>query len=112
MDKIKDSKFIAILSYLWFLSLIPLLISEDKFVKFHSKQGTRLCIVYTPILIILICLNKIEKLFKITDILIGILSIMIILLSLTGIYDVIKVNTKPLPLINKLFRRRMYEKNK
>lgn len=112
MNKIKDSKLITLLSYLWFLSLIPLLISEDKFVKFHSKQGTRLAIIYTPILIILLCLNKIEKLFKITDILIGILSIIIILLSLTGIYDVIKGSTKPLPLINKLFRRRKYEKSK
>lgn len=106
MNKIKYKRIIAVLSYMWLLSLIPFFTSEDKFVKFHSKQGIRLAIIYTPILIILTLFKRIDLLYRITDILIPIVIIISIIYSFSGIYDVIKNKTKELPYINKLFSRR------
>ena len=63
MNKLKDKKIIAVLSYMWLLSFIPFLTTNDKFVKFHSKQGIRLTIIYTPIILILLLLNKIINIF-------------------------------------------------
>ncbi len=105
MNKIKDKKIIAVLSYMWLLSLIPFLTSDDKFVKFHSKQGIRLAIIYTPVILILILLNKVNFLYRITDIIIPIIFIAAIIYSFIGIKDVINNDMKELPYINKIFKR-------
>lgn len=110
MNKLKDKKIIAVLSYMWLLSFIPFLTTNDKFVKFHSKQGIRLTIIYTPIILILLLLNKINFLYKVTDILIPIILVIVMIYSFMGIVDVIKNKQKELPFINEIFNRRKYEK--
>lgn len=110
MNKLKDKKIIAVLSYMWLLSFIPFLTTNDKFVKFHSKQGIRLTIIYTPIILILLLLNKINYLYKVTDILIPIILVIVMIYSFMGIVDVIKNRQKELPFINEIFNRRKYEK--
>lgn len=110
MNKLKDKKIIAVLSYMWLLSFIPFLTTNDKFVKFHSKQGIRLTLIYTPIILILLLLNKINFLYKVTDILIPIILVIVMIYSFMGIVDVIKNRQKELPFINKIFNRRKYEK--
>jgi uncharacterized membrane protein len=43
--KISEDKVITLLSYIGILFLVPLLLKkEDKFAKFHAKQGLVLCI--------------------------------------------------------------------
>lgn len=43
---IEENRFIASLSYLWLLFLIPLLVKRDSpFAQFHAKQGLVLFIV-------------------------------------------------------------------
>ena len=110
MSKLKDKKIIAVLSYMWLLSFIPFLTTNDKFIKFHSKQGIRLTIIYTPIVLILLLLNKINFLYKVTDILIPIILVIVMIYSFMGIVDVIKNRQKELPFINEIFNRRKYEK--
>ena len=110
MNKLKDKKIIAVLSYMWLLSFIPFLTTNDKFIKFHSKQGIRLTIIYTPIVLILLLLNKINFLYKVTDILIPIILVIVMIYSFMGIFDVIKNRQKELPFINEIFNRRKYEK--
>lgn len=44
---IADNKFIAALSYLGILFLVPLLVKKDSpFAQFHAKQGLVLCIAF------------------------------------------------------------------
>ena len=38
-QKVANKNFLASLSYLWVLCLVPLLGSKDEFVKFHARQG-------------------------------------------------------------------------
>mgnify|MGYP003296513483 CR=1 FL=1 len=102
-EDIKNGKYISILSYIWILAFIPFLTSNNKYVLYHSKQGIRLSIIYTVLLIIFIPLNKIHLFWRITDILIPLIVIFALVFSLIGIYDVIKGKAKPLPLINKIF---------
>ncbi|MEO0255180.1 MAG: hypothetical protein ABIN20_07165 [candidate division WOR-3 bacterium] len=48
-----DKRYIALLSYLWILFLIPLLIEpKDEFVKFHVKQGIVLFLFFVIIFIV------------------------------------------------------------
>lgn len=108
-NEIKNGKMISILSYMWFLAFIPFLTSNNKYVLYHSKQGIRLSIIYTLLLIILFPLNKTKFFWKITDILIPIIIIISLALSLLGIYDVIRGKAKTLPIINKIFRLKTKE---
>lgn len=102
-NDIKTGKIISILSYMWLLAFIPFLTSDNKYVLYHSKQGIRLSIIYTILLIILIPLNKINFFWKITDILIPLTIIFALVISLLGIYDVIRGKARTLPLINKIY---------
>jgi len=54
MDKdVEEGKGLAWLSYLWLLFLVPLLAKKDnKFCKFHAKQGIVLFITYVIFVII------------------------------------------------------------
>lgn len=49
IDKdVEDNKFVAVLSYIHILFLVPLLLKRDsKFCQFHAKQGLILFIVQT-----------------------------------------------------------------
>ena len=108
---IQNGKFLSIISYVWLLALIPFLTSNNKYILYHSKQGIRLSIIYTIILIILIPLNKIEIFWKITDILIPLTLVFALTISLVGMYDVIKGKARELPFINKIFKGKQGVKN-
>lgn len=105
-EEISKGKILAIFSYLWIFSFIPFLTSNNKYVLYHSKQGIRVSLIYTTLLIILIPLNKISILWKITDIMIPLIIIFALAISLLGIYDVIRGRAKELPLVNKIFKLR------
>ena len=84
----------AILSYLWILCLIPVLMKkEDKFVRFHARQGLMLFIVEVGVGII-----------SIIPVLGGIIYIagMLVcgLLSLAGIVNVLMGKEWKMPVIN------------
>jgi uncharacterized membrane protein len=102
-EEIKKGKILSILSYLWIVAFVTFLTSNNKYVLFHSKQAIRLTMIYTPILIVLLLLNKIQSLWIITDKLIPITILFAISLSLFGIIDALKGKAKELPIINKIF---------
>lgn len=106
-EEIKKGKVLAVLSYINILSLFTLLISNNKYVMFHAKQGIRLMIVYSITLGILFTISKlIPALWGIMDILIGIVILISISLSLMGISDSIKGKNNELFFINKIFKRK------
>jgi len=53
---IEENKYIAILSYVWILCLVPLLLKRDsEFVQFHAKQGlvlflAEIILVWVPLI--------------------------------------------------------------
>ncbi len=50
---IEENKYVAMLSYLWFLFLIPLFLKKNsKFCMFHAKQGLVLFISWMAIAVI------------------------------------------------------------
>jgi len=52
---IEENKYVAMLSYLWILFLIPLLMKQDsKFCQFHAKQGLVLFIGW--MIVSLVCI--------------------------------------------------------
>jgi uncharacterized membrane protein len=108
-EEIKKGKLLSIISYFGVLSLIPFLTSNNKYVLYHSKQGIRLTLIYTVLLLILIPLNKINYLWKIIDILIPIIIIISLAISIIGIYDVIRGKAKELPILNKIFKFKIKE---
>lgn len=79
------SKFLAVLSYFWFLVIIPLLFCKgDSFVCNHAKQGTVLLLMWVvlpyvamiPLIgwvvaIILLVINVIMMIFGIVNALMG-----------------------------------------
>lgn len=86
---------IAILSYISILVLIPLLIEkEDKFVRFHVRQG----------LVLLICeaITWLITWFPVIGWFIGSFAVIIwIILSILGIINVLTGKESPLPIIGK-----------
>lgn len=46
-EYVKSSRFIAAISYLWILCLVPLILKkEDKFAQFHGRQGLLLAVLW------------------------------------------------------------------
>lgn len=46
-DYIKSGRFIAAISYLWILCLVPLILKKnDDFAQFHGKQGLILAVLW------------------------------------------------------------------
>ncbi|NQU83647.1 MAG: hypothetical protein HQ536_02960 [Parcubacteria group bacterium] len=45
--EIKSSRFIAAISYIWILCLVPLILKkDDRFAQFHGKQGLLLAVIW------------------------------------------------------------------
>ena len=90
------NKLMGILAYLGVLVLIPLLaVKDSKFVKFHVNQG----------LILLICsvvVYFVGRILPDLSLLVKILDVAILVLAVIGIYNVIKGETKKLPLIGNI----------
>ena len=93
---IEENKGITILSYIGILCLIPLLAKKDsKFAQYHAKQG----------LVLLICevVTYIVYVIPVIGWIVGFLaSIFWLVLAIIGIVNVVKGETKELPVIGKL----------
>ncbi len=113
-DDVKKNKFIALLSYLSILILIPLFVAPNsKFVRFHVIQGINLMIL-DVVYVIVSCLLSLtispNYVFGVSTtpipifILIfnSILGIFITVLSIIGIINAITGKTKELPIIGKI----------
>jgi uncharacterized membrane protein len=83
---------LAVLSYLSFLCLIPLLLKSDNFVKFHAKQGFTLFVLE----VILMMIGFLPLIGFVINIFGGLFCLT---LSLIGIFNVIKGKKEELPLI-------------
>ena len=92
----KDQKnIIAVISYIGFLCLIPILMKEkDEFVKFHAKQGLVLFIAEIATMLI--------AWIPILGWLVGFVAWIIwLVLSIIGIINVVNGKQVPLPIIGK-----------
>ena len=117
----KDNLGMALLSYLFFLALIPYFMEKDsKFVKYHAKQGMNLLVVWVAYWVVRgalsifkfsreTCLTQ----YKITCVTIkstpwfisvpmDIISLGIFALAVVGIVYVAQGKAKELPLVNKI----------
>lgn len=95
----KKSKFLAILSYLNFLVLIPLFAGgRNGFVKKHMKQGLflLLCLVLLPFVLIIPLLGWIIG---------GVWAAALLILWVIGIVSAATGHERSLPLIGKLTDR-------
>lgn len=85
-----NNKLMGVLAYLGVLVLIPLIAAkESKFVRFHVNQG----------LILLICSVVSWFVGSISSALAWVLNTAIFVLAIIGIYNVVKGETKELPLV-------------
>ena len=97
---------LSIISYFGPVSLITLLISNNKFVLFHSKQSIRLFMIYIIPFIIFSKLEQKDIMWRASDILVSVTILFIIFMSLVGINNVLNGKTKELPIINMIFKRK------
>lgn len=118
--QVEDNKFMAVLSYIGFLVLVPIFGCKDsKFVQYHASQGLSLSVctfVYsTCSWIITMILGVFFKpsynfllgyvpnpLVSIVSIILGLGSILFIVLAIMGIVNAVKGECKMLPVIGKL----------
>lgn len=118
----KDNLGMALLSYLFFLALIPYFLEKDsKFVKYHAKQGMNLLVIWVAYWVVRGTLSLIFTVSKIdcfngfrvscvtlkstawfVSIPLDILSLGIFALAVIGIVYVAQGKAKELPVINKI----------
>lgn len=103
-EDLKGKKFTACLSYLFWLTVIPMIYStESKFVKYHANQGFVLAIAETAYLIITVIVSKLLwSASRSTSLLVETTMLMVFIgvfgiLSLIGIFNVIRGKEKPIP---------------
>lgn len=103
-EDLKGKKFTACLSYLFWLTVIPMVYStESKFIKYHANQGFVLAIVETIYLVITVIVSKILwSVSRSTSLLVETTMLMVFVgvfgvLSLIGIFNVIRGKEKPIP---------------
>jgi len=90
-NDVEQNKFIALLSYLWLLCLVPLLLKpKSDFCKFHAKQGLVMCIAWLFVWIPFIG---------------WLLWIALIGLSIWGIINVVSGQSKELPIVGNLAKK-------
>lgn len=92
---VKDEKLMAILSYIGLLFIVPLILKpNDKFVKFHVKQGIILTIGWMvgSVLYPLLGLGFLVH-------------IAVLVLSIMGIMNVSEGKTKDLPIVGDLAKK-------
>jgi len=104
----QDNKVMAILAYLGFLVLVPILAAkESRFARFHANQGLVLFIatiaVYIVIAILAAILMVISwKLASLVTILNAVVWIGVLVLVVLGIINAAKGEMKELPLIGSI----------
>lgn len=118
--KAEDNKFMAVLSYLGILVLVPIFGGKDsKFVQYHASQGLSLAIctfaynicywVITTVLGVLfkpsynLLIGYVPNpIVSIVSIVLGLGSIFFVVLAIMGIVNAVKGDCKMLPVIGKM----------
>ncbi len=101
-NDIQQNKIMAVLAYLSWLVLIPLLAAkESKFARFHCNQGLALAIVEIIVWIICGILSNIPFIGWLFTIVNAIISIACLVLAVLGIYNAANGRAKELPVIGK-----------
>lgn len=96
--KASDNTGMAIIAYIFFLVIIPLITNkDDQFVKFHSKQGLALLITW-------VIANFLWFFPFLGTFAASILSFGCIILMITGIINAANGRTKELPIIGQFAR--------
>ena len=103
-EDLKGKKFTACFSYLFWLTVIPMIYSsESKFIKYHANQGLVLAIAETIFIIATVLVGKILWAYsRATSLLVETTMFFVFvgvfgMLSLIGIFNVIRGKEKPLP---------------
>ncbi|MBQ4101176.1 MAG: hypothetical protein IJC83_06495 [Oscillospiraceae bacterium] len=103
--EINNDKLMGILSYISILVVFPIFVSNSKAVKHHTNQGLVLAIIEIAWWIVSAILSALLDIFlpnilmKIVSIIFFIPNLAFIVLSLWGIYNVVKQNPAKLPII-------------
>ena len=101
-NDIQQNKIMAVLAYLSWLVLIPLLAAkESKFARFHCNQGLALAIVEIIVWIVCGILSNIPFIGWLFTIVNAIISIACLVLAVLGIYNAANGRAKELPVIGK-----------
>ena len=94
-EKFKKTNLLALICYLGFFCLVPILIKEkDEFVKFHTKQGLALFVV-EMVTCMVFGIVPIFWLFG------GLLMLFWLVLNVIGITNVLNEEKKKLPVIGR-----------
>ena len=101
-EDIEKNKVMAILAYLSWLVLIPLLAAkESKFARFHANQGLVLAIAEIILGIALGILEGIPLIGLIFGLVGGLLGLVCLILAILGIVNAANGKAKELPVIGK-----------
>ena len=102
-DDINNNKVMAVLAYLSWLLLIPLLAAkESKFARFHCNQGLVLAIFGTLVPIVCGILDGIPLIGWVFGIISGGVGLVITILSVIGIVNAINGKAKDVPIIGNI----------
>lgn len=103
-EDLKGKKFTACFAYLFWFTVIPMIYAtESKFIKYHANQGLVLAVVETIYLVIMVVVSKILwSASRATSLLVETTMLMVFvgvfgMLSLIGIFNVIRGKEKPIP---------------
>ena len=116
---VQENKVMGVLAYIGLLVLIPIFAAKDsEYARFHSKQGTKLCVLAIAYGIATLIINLIVgAIFRPTHYLfvyvpnpvasfvatvLGLASIFFLVLAIIGIVNACQGERKELPVINKL----------
>ncbi|MCR4622427.1 MAG: hypothetical protein K5663_10150 [Clostridiales bacterium] len=98
-DDMQKGRIWAMLSYVWFLCLVPIFVSDSKFAGYHARQGVVLAVCETVVLLVLRLLCKIPILGIVFWIIWAIVLLAAICMSALGIYNAYCFKAKQLPFI-------------
>lgn len=107
-EDIRDNKRMALLSYLSWLVIIPLISSpKSKYARYHMNQGLVLAILEIIWMILTMILNSIFfaiswRLGSIVSTIFSVCSFTFLILSIMGIINVVNGKAKELPFIGKI----------
>lgn len=99
-NDIEQNKVMAILAYLGWLVIIPLLAARNsKFARFHANQGLILAIVATVVYVVLAILTLIPVIRWIFYIVEAVFGVVVFILAVMGIINAVNGKAKDLPVI-------------
>ena len=99
-NDIEQNKVMAILAYLGWLVIIPLLAARNsKFARFHANQGLILAIVATVVYVVLAILTLIPVIRWIFYIVEAVFGVAVFILAVMGIINAVNGKAKDLPVI-------------